>query len=51
MADAPTLRYAVAIDTGGTFTDLTLLDRETGESWTAKTPSTPDDPSLSLIHI
>ena len=48
MEEAPGLRYAVAIDTGGTFTDLTLLDRETGESWTAKTPSTPD---LSLIHI
>ncbi len=49
MADAPSLRYAVAIDTGGTFTDLTLLDRETGQSWTAKTPSTPDDPSRGFM--
>ena len=33
MSDAPSLRYAVAIDTGGTFTDVTLLDRDTGQSW------------------
>lgn len=44
------LRYAVAIDTGGTFTDLTLLDRETGQSWNAKTPSTPDDPSRGFMN-
>ncbi|MEC7655581.1 MAG: hydantoinase/oxoprolinase N-terminal domain-containing protein, partial [Pseudomonadota bacterium] len=37
------IRYAVAIDTGGTFTDVTLFDRETGQMWTAKTPSTPSD--------
>lgn len=43
------LRYAVAIDTGGTFTDVTLLDRESGLSWTAKTPSTPDDPSRGFM--
>jgi N-methylhydantoinase A len=35
----------VGIDTGGTFTDVTLLDPATGRLWTAKTPSTPDDPS------
>ena len=35
----------VGIDTGGTFTDVTLLDPATGRVWTAKTPSTPDDPS------
>ena len=49
MSDAPGLRYAVAIDTGGTFTDVTLLDRDTGQSWTAKTPSTPDDPSRGFM--
>jgi N-methylhydantoinase A len=41
--DAP--RLIVGIDTGGTFTDVTLLDPATGRVWTAKTPSTPDDPS------
>lgn len=49
MTVSPDLRYAVAIDTGGTFTDVTLLDRETGQSWTAKTPSTPDDPSRGFM--
>ena len=61
--DAGDMRYAVAIDTGGTFTDVTLFDRDSGRMWTAKTPSIPADPSigfmngiaaaleLSLIHI
>ncbi len=49
MSDAPGLRYAIAIDTGGTFTDVTLLDRDSGQSWTAKTPSTPDDPSRGFM--
>ncbi len=49
MSDAPSLRYAVAIDTGGTFTDVTLLDRNTGNSWNAKTPSTPEDPSRGFM--
>ena len=38
-------RAIVGIDTGGTFTDVTLLDLVTGRIWTAKTPSTPHDPS------
>ena len=39
----------VAVDIGGTFTDITLQDIETGEAWTAKTPSTPHDPSEAFI--
>ncbi len=35
----------IGVDTGGTFTDVTLLDPATGRLWTAKTSSTPDDPS------
>jgi N-methylhydantoinase A len=35
----------VGVDTGGTFTDVTVMDTETGRLWTAKTSSTPDDPS------
>jgi N-methylhydantoinase A len=42
-ATAP--RVIVGIDTGGTFTDVTLLDPENGRVWTAKTASTPEDPS------
>jgi N-methylhydantoinase A len=35
----------VAIDVGGTFTDVSLADLETGELWTTKTPTTPEDQS------
>jgi N-methylhydantoinase A len=41
---------AVAIDIGGTFTDVTLLDRRTGTVWNAKTPSTPADPSEGFMN-
>jgi N-methylhydantoinase A len=44
-----TANAAVAIDIGGTFTDVTLLDRATGTVWNAKTPSTPADPSLAFM--
>ncbi|MBM3525356.1 MAG: hydantoinase/oxoprolinase family protein, partial [Alphaproteobacteria bacterium] len=40
---------AVAIDIGGTFTDVTLLDRASGRIWNAKTPTTPDDPSVGFM--
>ena len=39
----------VAVDIGGTFTDITLQDAATGEAWTAKTPSTPADPSEAFL--
>ena len=35
----------VAIDVGGTFTDIALADLETGQLWTSKTPTTPHDQS------
>jgi len=41
---------SVAIDTGGTFTDVTLVDRATGALWKAKTSSTPADPSIGFIE-
>ncbi|SFE59791.1 N-methylhydantoinase A [Sulfitobacter brevis] len=41
--------YAVAVDIGGTFTDISLLDRASGRVWRAKTPSTPDDPSQAFM--
>lgn len=39
----------VGIDTGGTFTDLVVLDDETGAVVTAKSPSTPDDPAVAIF--
>src|SRR6266571_5217404 len=35
----------VAIDVGGTFTDIALADLDTGQLWTTKTPTTPHDQS------
>jgi N-methylhydantoinase A len=47
LTDTPPL--AVAIDIGGTFTDIALRDLSTGQAWTAKTPSTPRDPSEAFL--
>jgi len=35
----------LALDIGGTFTDVVMVDGGTGALWTAKTPTTPQDPS------
>src|SRR5689334_5477024 len=35
----------IGVDTGGTFTDVTLFDPESGRLIVGKTPSTPHDPS------
>src|SRR5215510_7417095 len=35
----------IAIDVGGTFTDIALADLDTGQLWTTKTPTTPHDQS------
>jgi N-methylhydantoinase A/oxoprolinase/acetone carboxylase beta subunit len=39
----------IAVDIGGTFTDIEILDEATGQTFAAKTPTTPDDPSEGLI--
>jgi N-methylhydantoinase A len=44
-----TRRARIGIDTGGTFTDLVLLDA-TGGTARLKVPSTPADPALALIE-
>ncbi|HRD74654.1 MAG TPA: hydantoinase/oxoprolinase family protein, partial [Hyphomicrobiaceae bacterium] len=41
--------FRVAVDIGGTFTDLQVLEEATGQTHAAKTPTTPDDPSEGLI--
>jgi N-methylhydantoinase A len=45
----PSADLAVAVDIGGTFTDITLADRISGQLWRAKTPSTPHDPSEAFL--
>ena len=41
--------YALALDVGGTFTDVMLVHRESGQIWTTKTPSTPADPAQGFF--
>ena len=43
-------RYRLGIDIGGTFTDLHLMDEETGALFALKTPSTRQDPSLAVAN-
>ena len=40
----------VAVDTGGTFTDMVVLDHDTGEVDVLKTPSTPAEPSEAILN-
>ncbi len=46
----PDAGLAVAVDIGGTFTDVALQDRATGRVWRAKTPSVPSDPSEAFMR-
>ncbi len=39
----------LAVDVGGTFTDVTLADAATGKTWITKTPSTPHDLSIGFM--
>ena len=40
---------AIAIDTGGTFTDIAVLDSDSGELRVLKLPSTPADPGQAIV--
>lgn len=42
--------YAVAVDIGGTFTDVIVIDRETGAARIAKVLSTPPDLSIGILQ-
>jgi len=43
------MRYRIGVDVGGTFTDF-LLVSEKGEAEVYKVLSTPEDPSIAVIH-
>ena len=47
---ADKMGYRIGIDTGGTFTDIVLIDEETGEVITRKVASTPKDPGLAVLE-
>lgn len=46
---SPESSLAIAVDIGGTFTDVSLIDRASGRIWRAKTPSVPSDPSEAFL--
>ena len=39
----------IAVDIGGTFTDLQIFDARSGAITSLKTPTTPEDPSIGLM--
>ncbi len=41
--------YRLGVDTGGTFTDLCVLDESSGDLIVTKVPSTPANPALAVI--
>jgi N-methylhydantoinase A len=42
--------YLLGVDVGGTFTDLLLIEEKTGQTFTAKVPSTPKDSSVGVLN-
>ena len=44
------MNYAIAIDVGGTFSDSHLVDLSSGQSWCAKSPTTPKDPIVGFMN-
>jgi len=44
-----TERHRIAVDVGGTFTDLVILNEDTGRIQTLKVTSTPRDPSEAVL--
>ena len=43
------MAYRLGVDVGGTFTDLLLLDQQSGGFFRHKTPSTPHDSSVGIL--
>lgn len=44
------MSYRLGVDVGGTFTDLLLINEESGETFTAKVLSTPEDSSIGVLN-
>jgi N-methylhydantoinase A len=44
------MSYRLGVDVGGTFTDVLLVHEQSGSTWRAKTPSTPADQSVGVLH-
>jgi N-methylhydantoinase A len=50
MTGSSSSTYRLGVDVGGTFTDLLLIDEASGETYSAKVPSTPKDSSLGVLN-
>lgn len=44
------MSFRLGVDVGGTFTDLLLINDDTGATYTAKVPSTPSDSSQGVLN-
>ena len=44
------MTYRLGVDVGGTFTDLLLINEASGDTFTAKVPSTPEDSSIGVLN-
>ncbi len=42
--------YRLGVDVGGTFTDVLIINDESGQTFTAKVPSTPEDSSIGVLN-
>ena len=42
--------YRLGVDVGGTFTDVLLINEDTGDTWREKVQSTPIDSSLGVLQ-
>jgi len=42
--------HILGVDVGGTFTDVLLIERDSGAMHTAKVPSTPEDSSVGVLN-
>jgi N-methylhydantoinase A len=45
-----TMTFRLGVDVGGTFTDLLLMDEDTGITYEAKVHSTPEDSSIGVFE-
>lgn len=43
------MAYQVGVDVGGTFTDVLLINEDSGKMWRSKVPSTPQDQSIGVV--
>ena len=44
------MSFRLGVDVGGTFTDVLLVNSDSGETWRTKTASTPEDQSVGVLR-